>query len=261
MPVNYQEYDLKQLRKDKNLSQAELSDELKVSRSRLSRIENYKERLSYDQVTNLINAFEHIEEYRINKKKKSDTTISELQELKNQIEALKEVIQLKDELISSKNEQIGLLKSGIFGNDSRAQTLNLSYSKLNNKGKLINWNLLEIPSDTYKEIVPGIYDRLMTAADDIKFKEEEIFRKVAKKIDFDRYMVILNKSVKDSIFDLHYHYEKESILCVKGIITETITRSTLKAGDAINLESMQAHEIVCLSDCNLLILIEKTVKS
>ncbi len=265
MPINYQEYDLKRLRKDNNLSQQDLSDILEVSRSRLSRIENYKERLSYEQLLNLKEHFEEIESYEKTDEPSDNQQSALIQHLKEQIESLKKIINLKKDLIDSKNEQIALLKSQLKAHETQNSIApqahpiqNISYTSLNNKGKLINWNLIDIPSDEYIEIKPGLYDRTMTDENDYKEDWERIFEPALRGVDYTKHLVILNRSQKDSIFDLHYHLQPETIMCIEGSITETVSRTTLTAGDLIHFESMEKHEIVCHSDAKMVILIERS---
>ena len=259
MPVNYREFDLKQLRKDTSMSQAELAEMLQVSRSRLSRIENYKERLSYIQASILIERIENSDDYEIGTSDSigGNDTIKELQ---FKIDSLKEVIALKDEIISSKQEQIELLK---HKNDISSSNKNLepvNFSVLNNKGDLINWDLLEIPADEYMEIKPGIYDRTLLSADHLISSEEEVFKDKINDIDFNRYRVLLNYSKKGTVFQTHYHVEPESIIVASGTIHEKLSNTILSDNQVIRFESLQPHCIENLTDTKLIILLEEQEK-
>jgi len=256
MPVNYREFDLKQLRKDTSMSQAELAEMLQVSRSRLSRIENYKERLSYVQASILIKRIKNISEYEI---RKSDADVSgeSVKQLRFTIDSLNEVIALKDEIINSKQEQIELLKSqnSIITTSNMGQPINLSV--LNSKGDFVNWDLIDIPTDKYLEIKTGIFDRSLISSDHLINEEEDVFKDAISNIDFDKFRVLLNYSKQGTIFDTHYHAEPESIIVASGQIQETLSGTDLSYNEVIRFESMQPHRILNLTDTRLIILLEK----
>ncbi len=256
MPVNYREFDLKQLRKDTSMSQAELAEMLQVSRSRLSRIENYKERLSYIQASILIKRIKNFSDYEIDTADE-DAGGETIKQLRFKIDSLKEVIALKDEIISSKQEQIELLKSqnSIITSSNIAQPINLSV--LNNKGDLVNWDLIDIPTDKYIEIKPGIYDRTLESSDHFISEEEKIFKDALNNIDFEKFRVLLNYSKEGTIFETHYHAEPESIIVAEGQIQETLSGTILSDNEVIRFESMQPHRILNLADSRLIILLEK----
>lgn len=259
MPVNFKEYNLKLLRKDRNLSQDELSEILGVRRSRLSRIENYKERLSYEQVIRLMDGFEDFDIYEINisgeRKTKPDQNVDHFIE---QIKSLKEIISIKDLLVQSLMSQIELLKNQNFERHKKSGSNQpINFSSHSKKGKFVNWNIIDIPSHEYKEVVPGIFDRIIMDKDHALFDWESIFSSYLSAIDFSKYKVILNYSNVDTMFSKHFHVEKESIICVSGTIHETLSNTIINEGDSIQFESMQAHEIVNLTDTKLIILLEK----
>lgn len=259
MPVNYREFDLKQLRKDTSMSQAELADMLQVSRSRLSRIENYKERLSYIQASILMERIANFADYEIGTSDSIGGTES-IKELQFKIDSLKEVIALKDEIIASKQEQIDLLKHKYDESYTSNNMEPVNFSVLNNKGDLVNWDLVEIPSDEYMEIKPGIYDRTLKTADHLISSEEEVFKDILKDIDFDRHRVLLNYSKKGTKFETHYHVEPESIIVASGSIHEKLSNTILSENSIIRFESLQPHCIENLTDTKLIILLEHIEK-
>ncbi len=257
MSKNYFHYNLKKLRRDIGLSQEDLSHKLGVGRTRLSRIENYKERLSAKQVENLKSSFANYEDYRIIEfEEESTENILQIQDLKKQIQTLKDILALKDEIIQSKNDQIDLLKKPSGSLYSRGETP-ISYSTLKPSGKFVNWNSVDIPSDKYFEIVPGIYDRVIHAKDHFIHEWEVIFKKALSDIDFNKYKVILNHSKKGSIFKMHYHVEPETLICVSGSFHEELTNKTIQEGEFIEFASMQPHEVTTLEQSYLIIMIEK----
>ncbi len=259
MAKNYFHYNLKKLRRDVGLSQEDLSNILGVGRTRLSRIENYKERLSANQVNNFKENFSNYEDYRIIEfEEESTENILQIQDLKKQIQTLKDILALKDEIIQSKNDQIELLKNPSNRPYSKGETP-ISYSTLKPSGKFVNWNAVDIPSDKYFEIVPGIFDRIIHAKDHFIHEWEIIFKNALKQIDFTKYKVILNHSKKGSIFKMHYHVEPETLVCVNGSFREELTNKTILAGESIEFASMQPHEVTTLEQSYLIIMIEKRI--
>ena len=259
MPVNFKEFQLKLLRKDLSLSQEELAIMLEVSRSRLSRIENFKDRLSFDQVSKLKEKVLNFDSYErqtaINQN--SDEHNSHNRELKAKIEALKQVVTLKDEIISSKQDQINLLKVQLGNTITNLGSSSVNISSHNKRGDFVNWNIIDIPSDEYLEVMPGIFDRTLSHKENLIYEWESLFIPLIETIDFYQFRVLLNHSKRDTVFDTHFHVEKESIIVVEGIILEVLTNTIISKNESIQFESMQPHEMKNLTDTKLIILLSK----
>ena len=255
MPVNHKKYDLKKLRSDLSMSQQELADLVGVKRSRLSRIENYKERLSYVQVTILTQQLEGFDRYEIGiGTKTSEKAV--VSELESKIESLREIIELKNQIINSKQEMITVLQKQLGGSSTVEQPIN--YSMMSNKGKFVNWSIIDIPSDSYKEVMPGIFDRLLLSKDDFIEDWEDVFKPVVANIDFSKFKVLLNYSNKGTVFKTHYHVEPEIITVISGVFIERLSKKVINENESIRFESLQPHEVENLSDTKLIILLEKS---
>ncbi len=254
MPVNHKKYDLKKLRADLSMSQQELADLIGIKRSRLSRIENFKERLSYVQVTILTQQLDDFGSYEIGigTELSEKTTVSELQ---SKIESLREIIELKNEIINSKEEMINVLQVQLGNVSTVKQPIN--YSMMSNKGKFVNWSIIDIPSDSYKEVMPGIFDRLLLDKNDFIEEWEDIFKPIVANIDFTKFKVLLNYSNKGTVFKTHYHVEPEIITVISGVVIERLSNRIVNETESIRFESLQPHEIENLSDTKLIILLAK----
>lgn len=175
--------------------------------------------------------------------------------VQNDANTLNEILLLKNELLAAKQAEIDALKLSLEA--LTKQTNEVRWASENSKGKFVDWNKIKIPTTNYVEIAPGVIDREMEHKDHFLFSYEDIFKPFVEHVDFSQRKVILNRSAPKSFFAKHYHVECESLICVKGSFTETVSGRTLQEGDRIDFESFQTHEIVCHLDTFILVLIDK----
>lgn len=246
--------DIKALRKDHDLTQSALAVALDIRRATLSQIENGKKTFTPKQLDQLIAIVGDISAYQFDESEiNTSLTASErtqVKQLQAQIASLQEINRLKDELLAAKDIQ---MRSVLNSTDKET----ISVVSSNNKGKYIDWRLIDIPSDRYLEIKEGMFDRIIRHKEDLIEEWEKVFIEYLDRINFDRYKVILNRCTHNALFPLHYHIERESIICVAGSVIEMVNKVVLKKGDRIDFEKMEQHEILALEDAMLILLIEK----
>lgn len=262
---------MKHLRRSRGWSQDDLAAKLGVSRGKIASYElrNVQPRLPllskmavlFDvTVDELLRRSElgvggqdgHVKKIREVQSNPDVTLLKErLRHQSTKIKQLYEIIRLKDELLAAKQ---GLLDA-VRQNGSLAITptsTDLHFAADEN-GELMNWQTVEIPSDRYVDLAPGISDRMMTAPDNLVYSWEEIFTPIALQLDFSKQKVILNRSAKNASFIRHYHPEKETLYCVQGKFRELLSNRVIKAGELIAFEPFQAHEIHFLEDTLIII--------
>ncbi len=258
---------MKYLRQKRGWSQDDLAEHLGVSRGKIASYELRDVQPRLPLLTEMASLFEVTVDELIGGKNLSRRSMSKFdlsgsrpqagqditllkERLRHQSDKLKqlyEIIRLKDELLSAKQRQIESLRKQI-GEPEQVQSADLHYAADHDQGSLINWQTVEIPSDRYVELSPGISNRLMISAQDFLYGWEKIFEPIALQLDFERQKVILNRSAKTGYFSRHYHPEKETLYCVQGAFREVVSNQMVKSGERIAFEPFQAHEVSFLED-------------
>ncbi len=163
------------------------------------------------------------------------------------IRQMYEMNSLKDEILQTmRTEMDAMVKPHGISHSSRVSPV--QWSTHDAHGTFVNWNTIDIPTDHYIEIGPGIVDRLVEHPEDLRFDWEEIFAPYMQQFDFDKQRVIFNRSAAGAKFPLHYHVEHEVLICVKGAFRETVGQQDIGAGDRIAFDSFEAHELHFIED-------------
>lgn len=92
------------MRKELKMTQVEFADAIKCPRTKLSKIENGKENLTFEQLSNLKTLVPDWEDYILDEKQESEQGAIELQQAKKEIERL-------NKLLDNQNILIDLLKN------------------------------------------------------------------------------------------------------------------------------------------------------
>ncbi|MBK8506161.1 MAG: helix-turn-helix domain-containing protein [Saprospiraceae bacterium] len=172
--------------------------------------------------------------------------------LKEKVNRLQEIIELKDELLSVKKLEIAQLKSmqiqAVKTNEAAIQ-----FSQHDEQGQFINWRSIEISSDYYEEISPGVLDRILKDPDHLLFEWEDVCIPYFDQLDFDQDRIILNRSRKGSFFPRHYHVEEETLYCVRGSFSENLSKRIVTPGEHISFDPFEHHELTFLEDTLIII--------
>lgn len=123
-------------------------------------------------------------------------------------------------------------------------------------GPYFNLSMLQLEYDRYKEIAPGVWDRLVSDRNDIIEAREEIFRKQINSMDFSKFTVILNFAEAGITFQKHHHRETERLYCYSGEFEDRVSGATVRSGEAIEFLPLQPHEIHFNEDTAILMTLQ-----
>ena len=113
------------------------------------------------------------------------------------------------------------------------------------KGNLVDVSQLKIfLSETiYGKTFDGIEGRIMTSEDDFIQDREEVFRDVARDIDFEDNIVIPSFCQENSIAPPHYHMEHEGIYVARGEVYDIVKRRYYSEGEWMHFSPMVLHHL------------------
>lgn len=169
----------------------------------------------------------------------------------SEIKRLKEILLLKEELLKSKESEIDALRQLIPSNHGESTTLSIAQKE--DAGVFLNQRTIEIPSDKYVEVAPGVLDRTIKNEADLILDWEKVFLPSLNGIDFTNTTVLANRSKKGSVFGTAYHVEEKKLICIEGRFKECIQDKIISKGNEIKIDSFQSHKVEFLEDSVLLI--------
>jgi quercetin dioxygenase-like cupin family protein len=91
---------------------------------------------------------------------------------------------------------------------------------------------VSIPNNQYVEVAKGVFDRVISGPDDIRFDFEKKYAKSVRALDFDKYIVIFVRFDWNANFPPHWHRKEERIYCLEGSYIGTIPEEKIfRSGD------------------------------
>lgn len=114
-----------------------------------------------------------------------------------------------------------------------------------------------IPTNYYAEVANGIYDRICSSKEDIRFSDEEIYREHIQNIDFSIYVVVFVDFVEGGDFEPHFHDVDEVIQILSGEVEGQVNGTTYKPGDRILIRAFSIHVFNPILQGKALLLLKK----
>lgn len=100
---------------------------------------------------------------------------------------------------------------------------------------------ISLSSDSYVEVAPGIFQRVLTEPDDIKFDTERPFQQDIRRSDFESNLVIFVRFTHGNAMKPHYHMTLQRIRCLAGSYVGTIDGQVFHAGSLQETPPKQIH--------------------
>lgn len=146
----------------------------------------------------------------------------------------------------------------------RKSIRNISFEspkELTNKGSLVLGQMIQKPSrqfhsvsnKEYTEISEGIFERVISSKDDIRFDFEKTFSAFINEIDFSKGEVLFLCWNPGARFDEHFHRRTEKIHCLGGSFRSTFVSHengnksetvTYIPGDTQETPPMKIHDFI-----------------